>query len=727
MRIFYTELQKLFSSRIFLLILAAVFVLNGYLLFRTSKDHPPEQYREIYEVLVDRPDTAKLAWLERVANDFSGQYGYNFTVITELYEECQNVVQYQDFLDNVDAQAKSMSGVSIFAKPDTFNYRSILRTPPAYAHMRDVVPRFDVSRGILLATDNRFTDLLLSLIVLFAVLSLMLSDREQGMSGLLFSTKKGRGTLLLIKLYALALTLFAVTIALYVENLLIGAHLYGLGDLSRPVQSLYGFIGCNLKISTSTYLVCYILFKWGSMLAIGMVLSCIAQGTKGTVGFYSVSATVLLFEGVTYALIQPLSMFSVLHHINLIGFTRGTQLFCNYRNINFFDYPVELIPTAVAAVIMSIILFGSLSVWLYTGRRNLEFHRLLHHAGNHATKVHTPLYYTLYKSLILQKGIVMVLIFIAVAVFQAEQFTKQYDRTDAYYRYYTEQLQGEITEEDFSYCIAESRRFAEIEGQIHQLEMHGASYYQTESLYRQLEPSSGFLKMYNRLQTIADNPDARMFYDTGYLRMLGKSPLEGYDDDMKYALTAMLLCVFLISPLIAGDNRCRMRYLIYASATGKKQYLLRNLGTALLYGTFTALLWMIPYALTVRQYYGADELGAALQSMTAFLEFPLHMNVGCYLLLTGFLRLLAVLFCAVCMLWISAFSRNVTSAVLINAAVFVLPILLYLLGTKSAINIGCNAFLSVNAVMDGCSSVQFMVPVMMLSVLAGMTWKRWKM
>ena len=136
---------------------------------------------------------------------------------------------------------------------------------------------------------------------------------------------------------------------------------------------------------------------------------------------------------------------------------------------------------------------------------------------------------------------------------------------------------------------------------------------------------------------------------------------------------------------------------------------------------------MIPYALTVRQYYGADELGAALQSMTAFLEFPLHMNVGCYLLLTGFLRLLAVLFCAVCMLWISTFSRNVTSAVLINAAVFVLPILLYLLGTKSAINIGCNAFLSVNAVMDGCSSVQFMVPVMMLSVLAGMTWKRWKM
>lgn len=208
-------------------------------------------------------------WLDEELNNFSGERIYNCEVISELHEECAGIVGYKDYLESIKTQAESMTSMSIFAKPDTFNYRSIVKTPSAYENMQEVQPVFDISKGIILATDNNFTDILCGFILLFAVLSLMISDREQGMSGLLFSLKKGRGHLMLAKTGTLAAVVFGAVLLIYAENLIISAYLYGLGDLSRPVQSLAGFIGCNLKTSVLGYLILYIMFKFAAIFTVG--------------------------------------------------------------------------------------------------------------------------------------------------------------------------------------------------------------------------------------------------------------------------------------------------------------------------------------------------------------------------------------------------------------------------------------------------------------------------
>ena len=236
MRVLTTELKKLFSSRIFLLIAVSAFVLNAYLMFRTanSGDTKPENYKAVYAELEDLSDPEKLQWLDDRLGEYQGQHSFNWTVLHELRDEAANIAGYSDYLASIDSQAKSMIRISIFADPNTFNY---------------------------LATDNSFTDILCGFIVLFAVLTVMLSDREQGMSGLLFSLKRGRGYLLFSKLTALAVTVFAAVLLIYTENLIIAGNIYGLGDLSRPIQSLSGFIGCNLKINVIQYLILYIFFK----------------------------------------------------------------------------------------------------------------------------------------------------------------------------------------------------------------------------------------------------------------------------------------------------------------------------------------------------------------------------------------------------------------------------------------------------------------------------------
>lgn len=718
MRIIVTELKKLFSSKIFILIIFSVFVLNGYLMFRTanSGDAKSEQYKEVYTVLDEMSDYDKLKWLDERLTEFEGQHSYNWTVLSELRNECANIVGYSDYLDSIDAQAKSMTSVSIFANPDTFNYRSIVKTPPAYDNVRDVKLIFDISKGINLAIDNSFTDILCGFIVLYAVLSLMISDREQGMSELLFSLKRGRGYLLISKLLALAITIFSAVILIYGENLLISSGIFGLGNLSRPIQSLDGFIGCNLKISVMQYLMLYILFKFIAIFSIGTVLSLIAVNTKITVSFYGISAIILILEGVFYAVIHPLSIYSIFRYVNIIAFTKTNEIFCNFKNINFFEYPIPLIPTSMGA--MAVIMLGStaLSAYLYAKKRNLEFKKIgfkfKTFSGN---KVHSKLYYTLYKSLILQKGIIVIAVFVAVAGFMKETFIKKYDYVDAYYQYYTELLEGDITSETDDFIAAEAQRFDELNARAIEL-MESSDIYSTElhEIQKQLAPSSGLYFLKERYEQIKNISNVQIFYDTGYKRAFGAV---GYDDDMKYALAAMLLCNFLISPLIANDNKYRMKSVINSTASGNKSYTKRNIFIATIYGLISALLWIIPYSVAIVQYYGYGGLMGSIRSITDFIDFPLDISVLQYILLIGILRIIAVIGCSLIMLWVSSKCKNITSAVLVNFAIFTLPIIIYLLDAKIMINIGFNAILSTTVIFNNLSVMQLIFPIVFITIL----------
>ncbi len=714
MRVLSTELKKLFSGKIFLLIIAAVFVLNAYLMFRTanSGDVVSSDYRKVYETLADKSDAEKLDWLEEQLNDFSQAPQYKWEVMSELYDECSNILTYKEYLESIKAQAKSMTSVSIFAKPDTFNYRSILKTPPAYENVQDVQPVFDVSKGLTLATDNSFTDILCGFIVLFAVLSIMISDREQGMSGLLFALKRGRSYLLMMKIAALAVTVFGAVLLIYGENLIISSYLYGLGDLSRPIQSLSGFIGCNLKISVAGYLILYVLFKFIAIFTVGAVLSLIAVNTKNTVSFYGISAGILIAEGIAYAKIHPLSIYSIFRYINLISFTKVNEIFCNFKNINFWEYPIPLIPTSIGAVAVISAVGVGLSAFMYAKKRNLEFRSIVFKfkfgKGN---KIYSQFYYTLYKSLILQKGLIVIFVFIAVAGFMSQSFIKKYDIADVYYEYYTKNFGGEITQETIDFYESEAIRFDELTAKLDEL-MQVEDYFsvsaEIDSINKELAPTLGFYSVYERLQQIKDIDGAQLFYDTGYKRAFG---IAGYDDDMKYALVAMLLCVFLISSLIANDNKYRMSYVINSTSSGRRNYIRRNILTAVIYGVFSSLLWIIPYAVTISQYYGHGGLSASIRSITDFINFPINITVLQYIILISVLRIIGVIAASFTMLYISSKCKNTTSAILINFAVFALPIIIYLLGAKIMVNIGFDPLLSINVILNSFSILQFIIPL----------------
>lgn len=188
----------------------------------------------------------------------------------------------------------------------------------------------------------------------------------------------------------------------------------------------------------------------------------------------------------------------------------------------------------------------------------------------------------------------------------------------------------------------------------------------------------------------------------------------------------VLMCIFLVSPMISGDNRYRMSYVINSTASGKWSYLRRNILISSAYGIFAALLWIIPYAGTINTYYVSGGLGASLRSITDFMDFPMNVTVGQYVLLICVLR---VIFCAVAalvMLWVSSRCRNSTSAILINFAIFALPIIIYLLGAEFMVYIGFNSLFSANVLLNEPAVVEWIIPVSVIIVMTSLNKHRVK-
>ena len=699
MKIFIAEIKKIFGNRLFTSALFIGLIFNAYLFFRESENEKfkPCEYKAAFSCLQGMNDEEKLLWLNKNCESTPENISYSSWILFELRDECDEKVNYPAYLKNIEEQSESMLSASIFLKQGTFNFRNIKKIPKAYEHMKDIQPSFDISKGVILATENNFTDVLCLLIILSAVLSVMLSDKETGMYSFLFSTVRGRGCLTAVKLLVIAAISFGITLLMYSENLVIAHFLYGLGDLSRPVQSLEGFIGCNLILNVFQYLIVYVIMKFMAIYAVGCILAFISINTESNAGFYGILTIVATFQITTYFFIDSMSSLSIFRYVNLIALIKCSDVFSNYVNINFFGYPISLLPVAVFFFIFISFLFTILSVVMCKLKRNLHYRKILAIKLNISNHIHSNIWYEFYKSLILQKGFVVISVFVAALLFVSSTIVKKYDAYDKHYQYYTEKINGKVTEESELFLESENEYFNELNGRIDELNKTSPGSPEISELYIKTIPSSAFYTVAEHSKQIKSIDGGEIFYDTGYKRALG---LKGSEDDMKYCLVIMIFCSLMISPLFSYDNAAKTGKIIYSTCSGKKEYRKLNILIAEIYGFFAAVVWIADYAVFIERYYGHSGLNASLESISEFTQSGIKAELWQYIVFVCILRIISVIASTHIMSFISEKCKSVASAVIINISIFALPPLLYIMGAKFMEDFGFNPFLSVNRLIN---------------------------
>ena len=649
---------------------------------RTDPDSIDEEmlaYQQVYE------SGSYLRYTDRLSAEIE--------VFRELVAELERVNGFQAILDTAIQEAKLKTSISIFSKPGTFPHRSQLAMIDRLEVLREITPAFDVSEGVLSAQNSVATDLIALLLVMVLCTEIIIAEHNNGMLPILRATRKGRLPLILSKAGAAVVFAFFITLALWGSNLAYSAVTIGLGDLSRPVQSLAGYTVCTLEVSVGTYLLLCFLFKWLLYSAVGILCLILGLMLQSTVATWLIIGGFLSVEYILCQTITPVSAWNILKYVNVSNLIFTTEWLSEYRNLNFFGYPVEVFTAACVLTAVLLVLGMLLLCFLFCRRKiralpklrlSLQWPRWLPRPGRS-----TALFGHEWWKLLAECGALLVLaLFIALNV--QEPHSVFYDTDSLYYMHYMHTLEGPLTEEQELFLEEEQVRFDELRSQIRQLSRDFADGLITEyerdymksALESTLKPErvfqSDIVPRIEQLKALeAEGKEVWVVYEPGYEYLFGISNDNDKMDSVAMMLAAAILCFANFYPL---ESVSGMQPLMNVYRRGRGNTARCKITISLIVTVVLFVIAQIPDYWYVAKNYGFSALQAPLCSLEAFSGWNDSISILDGILLFEGLRLATAISMVSIVLLLSVWARNQVVTLSLSAGILLLPLLLHLLG-----------------------------------------------
>lgn len=733
MRLLLAELRKVWGQRIFALCLAVLAAANLFLLYTGTRpgensarpaawravardlagldtaaqqDFINEKLDLVYGVLqIDqilsyqasgaflgmdvRQEYADLfnqyeqAYKDKTYDLYTGDLRMDYRLLSQIKEELDTVAGYPQFLEDVQARAKQLSGISIFNNGKSgYDRANIDKTAAVYAGMGDVTIQYAPQKGLFTALDYQFTDLILLAAMLLVASLLLRHERDSGMLHLVRSMPGGRLHTALAKLGALAVSLLAVLLLLYGVNLAYCGLTFGLGPLSRSIQSVPALMRCTMQITVGQYLVLFLLAKWAGAFVMGLWVMLAALWARrafvGWCGALALPAAQWLIRET----IPATSRLNVIKYANMVSLLRTNELLGNYRNLYWFDTPVGLpLVEWLAAILYGILLAGSVCLLFCRGQLLAApaFAGLRRKAAK--TKPTTVLRQESRKLFLLCGAAVVLLVFAGYQTWQTATTESYIDAEEIYYAWYMKQLAGPYTEETYQKLLTMNEEFEPIR-QLDQALQSGkitSEAYQAQmgAYYGLQQKMSVFQRIqYGNLSYIKENPKAQLVYESGWKKLFGFSG----ESDLRDTLTAGLVSCICFAGLFAFEQKGGMKRVVMATPLGRRYTLRRKLAVGALGAALVCLFTCLPRFVVVLRDYGLCRPFAPAMSLADYAAIPAGVSLS-DLLVFGVLARLAACLCMMLLLMaLSEYMGNTLGAMFVGSIAFCLPPLLALSG-----------------------------------------------
>ena len=314
------------------------------------------------EMMMEWPDEetrqacAELVSAGRIPTDFYEQRDYEKEA-AHVLQDLQGIRNYANYLADIQLQSKKMSLLTKLSASRDYNQANIDKTAADYRVLEDVRPVWDTNAGVMLFQQT-VPGLGWLLCIGTLLLGLVVYTAERPSLQLLKSMKKGTASLTMSKLLTLLLLTAGMTLLAAAAALLFCGILYGFGDLSRPVQSV--FMSCPYRISVMQFL--------GYRTLLLLLVECRAAFTA-----FLLCMVLSRMASVTFAAILAITAGAVVRMavsgFSPLGFLRTSSLFCGlsgetdpavYQNVNCFGTPVPLIRVYIVISLVMMVLAGLL-------------------------------------------------------------------------------------------------------------------------------------------------------------------------------------------------------------------------------------------------------------------------------------------------------------------------------------------------------------------------------
>lgn len=577
--------------------------------------------REYRELLAEYADSAPAEIVEAFPDPWS---------ITEneqrLLAQAEHLRDYGAYLDRVQEQAAKMQVTSVFGSDqDSFVYRNIIKTAEDFADCSAEAVSLGNDRAVQDWLAFSLADWAFLAAILLLVMAFM-EERQKGLSAIVRSCPAGRGKLQLSRVLILLLYAAGMTLALYYLPLALSMCIDGgWGDLSRPVQSLAEFRLCTAQMSIGGFLVQFFFVKMFCGFLLGLLIWFLLSFLEQVQLCWMMTAAGLAVEYLLYTLVPAQSIFSPLRYVNVFSYVFTGELYTDYVNINFLEFPVERRTLLLGLLVLLAVIVSLATVCVLTKRypfgnrdRMGKWLHLWNRAGD-AVRRHLGLYgFEWYKLLFLGfGGIFLVLGILLTQNIQCN--SGAYNRTeDLVYRQYVSQIQGPVTQDTYAY-IEDAWQAVEASD---------------------LEDTAAFEAALERLeQTVADTEDGMWIVDeTVFLNIYGS---DAWRLQRKNGLLAMIFLVACLSPLFACEQQGDVKKVLRSTPGGRNRLFWTKYAVAL---SITALVWLRVFG---QEWWKATELLGELILSAPCESFGLlkgfNMSVGSFLVLLYISKGLALL------------------------------------------------------------------------------------
>ncbi|MCL2248846.1 MAG: hypothetical protein FWC13_06215 [Oscillospiraceae bacterium] len=709
MFLFKYELYKVITRKMFWGILVAAVIVNMLTLWWLNP--PPEglshaQVRYIYDTIRPMSSEDKVTFLADFIHrdEMHNIYDEVTLLENEAYSRLAAYITYQltinthsAHLDRIDEAANRLLGTAIFGgDPHSFSARNISRTQQNFYGLRDIPIHFDVNKGLYILLNSVSSDIIIILLILFICIALITDEKDKRLFLIVKATSKGQIHTIAAKLCVMFLCVLSVSMLIFLSGVAFAEVTYGLGDVTRSLQSVPLFIGSTLQLSVAEFLGLHFFAKTVGMFCIGIAVLLIAIHVKHSVILIASTAALAVLN-VSLASIPIVSTWNILRFLNMFTLLRPHRVFGDYFNLNIFGYPVNTVPVFI---LFGAILFIGLGLCVcisFVKKRSLEsdlnFIAKITNLRLFPTRINTSWKYFEFKKLAFtNKALIFLIAFIIMQGF----FIHSQDEPHLGFHHHSARnilimLEGPLTDQKSEFILSQRTRYDRLRTNLDRLNnelltadenVYMIIYQDTWYYQSQINSMQGFLMVYERYEHIRANSHAKFLYDAGYARLFG---LRVSDAGLHAGVLLILLLILSLSGMFAMEYKTGMYKILNSTLHGHidtvRIKLLLSSGFTLIAFIFASL----PELLYIGRFFGYRGLNFPLASITPtgmgeFPSFVDNLPIWVYIVFLLSMRLTVFMGISLIILALSLKIRNVAYTVLASAGLLLLPVFLHLFG-----------------------------------------------
>ena len=603
-------------------------------------------------------------------------------LLKDVLAEVESCAKYEDYLTGIDETARKMTGISLFADPDSFSYKNIAKTPEDFAHLKGSELEIAPSKGVEMATGFLATDLIGLIMIMTVVVTIVTREKELNQIALSRTTFKGRASLGIAKLFTCFTAAFIAEILLYAVNFAVSYFTYGFGDLSRQIQSVYDFNGSNLKISVLEYFILFLIAKLAVYCVFAGLIYLVTVISNTAVKVYGILVVTIASEAVLYYTIPSASYLCPLKYVNILAYANTKDLFSSYLNLNLFGKPVNYMAVFSISIAVMLVAFSVIAVLIFSKQRVLKSRTKKFSLAKFSIfkgRTTNLFLQECYKIFIGGKALLILIVFAAATFLAYEPIRESFSSADeVYYKQYMLKYEGGYTADKQKMIDEEERKFTEAQTNMAEelANTDGDGIFIMMKYQEILAPQFAFEQVKTHADYLKSTGNGEFVYDSGYKLLTGDE--SAGNKDLTLGLTAMAMVICCLVYVYSAEYQTGANVLLKTSARGRGETFIIKFAIGMIIVTVIYVLTYAPYFYNVLNAYGTRGIDAPICSLETFADRD--MSIKGYLILISIGRYIALVCAMLIIYFLSVRLKSVISTFLAGTAVLVLPILLSLLG-----------------------------------------------